>query len=326
MFLYDFGPGRGWHNARIVPYGPLRLDPSCMALHYGQQAFEGLKAYRGSDGGIRLFRYRENLKRLQYSAKRLCMPAFNEDDVADALRQLVLLDRHWIPDTDGCSLYIRPNMIAVDPYLGVRPSERYLLYVILGPVGAYYPEGFNPVGIMVNEENVRAVRGGIGDVKAGGNYGGSLVGQVKAKTMGFTQVLWLDAIERRYVEEVGTMNIFFMIGDEVITAPLSGSILPGITRDSVLTLLRDWGYKATERRLAIDEIANAARNGTLREIFGTGTAAVVSPVGTLYWRGTTFTVGDGQTGPLAQKLYDQLLGIQYGRHADTHGWVERIDL
>jgi len=326
MFLYNYAPDKGWHNPRIVPYGSLQLDPACMVLHYGQEAFEGLKAYRGADGGIRLFRPRKNLERLNNSSRKLCIPTFDEEAVLDAMKQLVLLDRDWIPRSEGCALYIRPNVIGIDPFLGVRPSQTYLLYIIGGPVGAYYPEGFNPVSIYVSDRHVRAVRGGIGEAKTAGNYAASLYGQMEAKKKGYTQVLWLDGIEHRYVEEVGTMNIFFVIGDEAITSPLTGSILPGVTRDSVLTILGAWGHKVSQRMLAIDEVIAAAEKGTLREVFGTGTAAIVSPVGTMHYQGKTYRVGDGKTGALSQKLYQHILDIQYGREPDPYGWTERIDL
>ncbi len=326
MFMYDYTPDKAWYDPRIVPYGPLQLDPAAMVLHYGQEAFEGLKAYRGVDGGIRLFRYRDNLQRLLNSGRRLCMPEFDLDEVCDALKQLVLLEKPWIPRTEGCSLYIRPNYIATDPFLGVRASNNYLLYIMVGPVGAYYPEGFDPVSIYVSDNYVRAVEGGIGEAKTGGNYAASLKAQREAKKQGFTQVLWLDGKERKYVEEVGTMNIFFKLGDEIITSPLTGSILPGITRDSVLQILRRWGMNVSERLLAIDEVVAAAEDGTLLEVFGTGTAAIISPVGRVHYKGTTHTVADGNVGPLSQKLYDHILAIQYGREEDPYGWVERIDL
>jgi branched-chain amino acid aminotransferase len=309
-----------------VPYGDLSLDPAAMVLHYGQEAFEGLKAYRGADGGVRLFRHRKNLERLNASARRLCMPTFDEDVVEDAMKRLVLLERDWIPHTEGCSLYIRPTYIATDPYLGVRASNNYLLYIILNPVSAYYPEGFNPVSIWVSEKYVRAVVGGVGEAKTGGNYAASLAAQMMAKEKGFSQVLWLDGRERRYVEEVGTMNIFFVIDDEVVTSPLTGSILPGITRDSVLQLLRDWGHRVSERMLDIAEVVAASESGRLKEVFGTGTAAIISPVSSFHYRDRDHQVADGRTGPLSQKLYDQILAIQYGRQEDPHGWTTRIDL
>jgi len=326
MFMMDYTPEPGWHNPRIVPYAPLPLDPACMVLHYGQEAFEGLKAYRGVDGAIRLFRYHKNLERLNASAKRLCMPTFDSATVADAMKQLVLLEKDWIPKTEGCALYIRPNLVGVDPFLGVRSSQSFLLYIIVGPVGSYYPEGFNPVSIWVSDRYVRAVRGGIGEAKTSGNYAASLYGQMEAKKKGYTQVLWLDGIEHRYVEEVGTMNIFFVIGDEAITSPLTGSILPGVTRDSVLQILRAWGHKVSERMLGIDEVVAAAEKGTLREVFGTGTAAIISPVGSFHYQDKTHRVADGRTGPLSNKLYEHILAIQYGREKDPYGWTERIDL
>lgn len=326
MFLYNYSPEKSWYDPRIIPYESLPLDPACMVLHYGQEAFEGLKAYRGSDGGIRLFRHKKNLERLNNSARRLCMPTLDVDEVADALKQLVLLDRDWIPQTEGCALYIRPNFIGIDPVLGVRPSQTFLFYIIVGPVGAYYPEGFNPVSIYVSDQYVRAVRGGIGEAKTAGNYAASLYGQMEAKKKGYTQVLWLDGIEHKYIEEVGTMNIFFLIGNEAITCPLSGSVLAGVTRDSVIHILKDWGYKMSERMLTIDEVIAAQANGTLKEVFGTGTAAIISPVGNFHFKGKTYRVGDGKTGELSQKLYDYLLGIQNGRIPDPYGWTERIDL
>jgi branched-chain amino acid aminotransferase len=326
MFLQDFTPDKGWHDPRIVPYGQLSLDPACMVLHYGQEAFEGLKAYRSPDGGIRMFRHRQNFERLLRSAKRLCMPEFSIDEAIDACKQLVLLERDWIPETEGCALYIRPNYIATDPFLGVRPSRNYLFNIIVGPVGAYYPEGFNPVNIFVSDTYVRAVRGGVGEAKTGGNYAASLLAQMEAKKKGFTQVLWLDGIERKYVEEVGTMNMFFVIDEEVITAPLAGSILPGVTRDSVIQILKSWGHTVSERPLAIDEVVQAAEQGTLQEAFGTGTAAIISPVGRFSYKDKEHRVSDGRTGSLSLKLYDYILALQYGKEEDTFGWVERIDL
>jgi branched-chain amino acid aminotransferase len=325
MFLTEYDPKRGWHDPRIEPYRALSLDPACMVLHYGQEVFEGLKAYHGADGHLRLFRHRENLARLNRSNARMMIPAIDEELWSQAIRELVRLDRDWVPRTHGCSLYIRPTIIAVDPFLGVRPSDSYLGYVILSPVGAYYPEGFNPVRIWVSDEYVRAVRGGVGEAKTGGNYAASLKGQAAAKEKGFSQVLWLDALERRYVEEVGTMNIFFQIDNTVITSPLTGSILPGITRDSVLSLCRHWGLSVQERRLSIDEIYEAGKQGTLQEVFGAGTAAIITPVKEIAFKGDKLPVGDGTTGPTAQRLYDTILGIQYGSGEDPFGWGEVID-
>lgn len=324
MFQMEYSTDKGWHNARIEPYHPLTLDPACTVLHYGQEAFEGLKAYRGEKDGIFLFRHRDNLRRMNASCRRLVMPEIDLDFVSDALKKLVLLDRDWIPHSPGCALYIRPNIIGVDPFLGVKPAESFIFYILVGPVGAYYPEGFNPVSIWVSDRYVRAVRGGIGEAKTGGNYAASLLAQKEAKQKGFSQVLWLDAIHRKYIEEVGTMNIFFMFDDEVATSPLDGSILPGITRDSVIQILRKWGVPVVERKFSIDEVISAQKSGALKEVFGTGTAAIISPVATIHYQGQNFTVADGKTGKLSQRLYDYLLDLQYGKQPDPFGWVERI--
>lgn len=325
MFLMDYSPSRGWHNAHIQPYGPLNLDPATSVLHYGQEAFEGLKAYRGKDNGIYLFRHRDNIKRMNASCERLVMPPLPVELVSDAIRQLVILDREWIPRCSNCALYIRPNIIGVDPQLGVRPSDTFLFYVIIGPVGAYYPEGFNPVSIFVSDQYVRAVRGGIGQAKTSGNYAASLLAQQEARTRGYSQVLWLDGVERRFVEEVGTMNIFFKIGDELVTSPLTGSILPGITRDSTLEVLRYWQLPVSERLLSIDDLVAGLQDGSVTEVFGTGTAAIIAPVGTICFKGKDYKVGDGKTGPVSQRLFDYLLAVQCGNEPDRFGWVERID-
>ncbi|VBB42746.1 Branched-chain-amino-acid aminotransferase 2 [uncultured Desulfatiglans sp.] len=325
MFMMDYEAGKGWINPRVEPYGPLSIDPAAMAIHYGQQIFEGLKAYRGREDGVYLFRPRENFKRMNRSALRLCMPELPIEDAMAGMKSLVLLDREWIPRSPGTSLYIRPTMFATEPHLGVRPSKSYLFYIIIGPVGAYYKEGLNPVKIYVEDVYVRAARGGTGEAKTAGNYATSLLAAEKAKEKGFTQVLWLDAAERKYVEEVGTMNMFFVIDDEVLTAPLDGSILPGVTRDSVLRIVRDWGLKVTERALAIDEVVAAAKSGRLQEAFGTGTAAVISPVGQITFKGEDHIVAGGKMGTLSQRLYDEIVGIQYGEREDRYGWLERID-
>ncbi|MBK8481492.1 MAG: branched-chain amino acid aminotransferase [Proteobacteria bacterium] len=326
MLLWNYDPAQRWHDPRIVPYQPLSLDPACMTLHYAQQIFEGIKAYHGDDGGLRIFRLAKYVERMQRSARRMCMPPPEAEGLQQAIRELVLLDRAWVPADSGSALYIRPNMIATDPYLGVHPSQSYLLYVILGPVGAYYAEGFNPISILVEDRYVRAAQGGVGEAKTGGNYAATLLSQLDAKRQGYTQVLWLDGRERRYVEEVGTMNIFFRLGDEVITSPLTGTVLPGVTRDSVLQVLREWGdCRVTERPLAIDEVVEAANAGRLREVFGTGTAAVVSPVGQFAYKGQVYRVGDGQTGPLSRRLFDHINDLQHGRVADPLGWAPRID-
>ena len=324
MYKMDWESGKGWSNPRIEPYGPISIDPAAMVLHYGQEVFEGLKAYTGQDGGINLFRPEENLKRINRSAERLCMPEVDVNLAMEGMKKLILLDRDWIPKSEGTSLYIRPNMIATEPHLGVRPANTYLFYIIIGPVGAYYKEGLNPVKIYVEDFFVRASIGGTGEAKTSGNYASSLLAAEEAKKKGFTQVLWLDAAERKYVEEVGTMNMFFVIENEVITAPLNGSILPGVTRDSVIRIVNEWGMKLSERSLAIDEVIAAAKDGRLKEAFGTGTAAVISPVGQITYKDEDFIVGGGKMGELSQKLYDEIVSVQYGHKPDPYGWVERI--
>jgi branched-chain amino acid aminotransferase len=323
MFLWDYESGKGWINPRIAPYGPLKIDPAAMGIHYGQEIFEGLKAYRGKEG-IYLFRAEDNITRMNHSARRLCMPELDAAKTLEALKTLILLDKEWVPRSRGTSLYIRPTMLATEPHLGVRPAKAYLFYIIIGPVGAYYKEGLNPVKIYVEDEYVRAARGGTGEIKTAGNYAASLLAAEKAKEKGFTQVLWLDAVERKYVEEVGTMNMFFVIDGEVITAPLTGSILPGITRDSVLQIVRRWGMKVSERSLSIDEVIEGLLSGRLKESFGTGTAAVISPVGQITYRGQDYVVAGGKMGELSQRLYDEIVSIQYGERPDPYGWVRRI--
>lgn len=324
MFLMDYEEGKGWYAPRIEPYHDLSIDPAAMGLHYGQEIFEGLKAYRGGDGSIYLFRAKDNFVRMNNSARRLCMPEVDIDFVLESLRELIIIDKDWVPRTEGTSLYIRPTMIATEPHLGVRPSKEYIFYIIIGPVGAYYKEGLNPVKIYVEDKYIRAAVGGTGEVKTAGNYAASLLAAEEAKKKGFTQVLWLDAKERKYVEEVGTMNMFFVIDNEVITAPLSGSILPGITRDSVIKILKDWGFKVSERSLSIDEVINSAREGTLKEAFGTGTAAVISPVGQITYKDQDYLVAGGEMGELSQRLYNEIVAIQYGRKDDPYGWREKI--
>lgn len=324
MFLMDYATGKGWYNPRIEPYQKLVIDPAAMAIHYGQEIFEGLKAYYGRDGGIYLFRAEENFKRFNRSAKRMCMPEVDIPVIMEGMKKLISLDRGWVPKAPGTSLYIRPTMLATEPHLGVRPASNYICYIIIGPVGAYYKEGLNPVKIYVEDTYVRAAVGGTGEVKTAGNYAASLMAAEKAKGRGFTQVLWLDAAERKYVEEVGTMNMFFLIEDEVITAPLTGSILPGITRDSVIRIVRHWGIKVSERSLAIDEVIGAAKNGKLQEAFGTGTAAVISPVGQITYQGENHIVAGGKMGELSQRLYNEIVGIQYAEKEDPYGWRERI--
>ena len=324
MFVVDYSVADGWHNPRIEPYGPLSLEPSTMVLHYGQAIFEGMKAYRRANGKIGIFRPRSYLARLNRSAERMCIPQIDEELVFQGLIKLLQLEQDWVPGSKETSLYIRPFIIATDPYLGVRPSHTYKFMIILSPVGAYYPEGFQPVKIMVTDKYVRAVRGGIGHVKTPGNYAASILAAEEAKKKGYTQVLWLDGVELKYIEEVGTMNIFFVINDEVITPALEGSILGGITRESVLHATRNWGLKVSERPISIDEVYEASRKGTLQEIFGTGTAAVISPVSELKWNDKIIIPGDGRVGKISQRLYDYISGVQYGLLPDDFGWVTEL--
>jgi branched-chain amino acid aminotransferase len=321
MFLVDFEDEKGWYDPRIEPYGPLALDPATAVLHYGQGLFEGLKAFRGKDGKIRLFRPDKHVARLNRTAEKMCIPTLDPDLVLKSFTTLVDLDRDWVPSTVGTSLYLRPTIIASEAFLGVRPAKKYLYFVILSPVGAYYPEGMAPVKIKVIDNYVRAVVGGLGEAKTSANYAASLHAAEDAKHEGFTQVLWLDGVHRKYIEEVGTMNIMLKIGDEIITPPLAGTILAGVTRDSVLVLTREWGLRVSERPITIDEVVEAARKGTLHEVWGTGTAAVISPVGELAYKGERIVVSGGGIGPLTQKLYDTIVGIQYGTAPDTSGWT-----
>ncbi len=324
MFNLDYSPENGWHNPRIEPYGPITMDPSTMVLHYGQGVFEGLKAYHTSGGAIQLFRPQENMKRLNNSCRLLCIPEFDEAFMLEALKTLLRVEREWVPTAPETSLYIRPTILAMDPFIGVRASHTYRCFIILSPVGAYYAEGFNPIKIMVTKEHVRAVRGGVGEAKTLGNYAASLLAGDKAQQAGYTQVLWLDGIEQKYIEEVGSMNIFFMIDDELITPSLNGSILPGITRDSVLALGQKWGLRVSEKQIAIDEVIAAHADGRLQEIFGAGTAAVISPVGALCYGERVLQIGEGKVGPMAQKLFDAITAIQYGKSEDPLGWIEPV--
>ena len=325
MLLMDYDEGKGWHSARIVPYGPLSMDPATCCLHYGQLLFEGLKAYKTEQGKIVMFRPDKNVKRLNISAKRMCIPPVDEDFVLGAISELIKLEEDWIPTAPGTSLYIRPFVMGTESFLGVHPSTSYTLCVILSPSGSYYKEGMNPVRIYVEDQYVRAVQGGTGFAKCAGNYAASLTAQVQAQAQGFAQVLWLDGVERKYIEEVGAMNIFFVIGGEVLTPELSGSILSGVTRESVLEMLRAWGVPTTERKISIQEVADAHKAGKLEEVFGTGTAAVISPVGQLKWGAQTMEIGAGKIGPLSQKLYDNLTGIQTCRLPDPFGWVYPVE-
>ncbi len=321
MFVLDFQEEKGWYDPRVEPYGPFPLDPAAAVLHYAQAVFDGLKAFRGRDGQVRLFRPQKHVERLIQSSQRLCIPPLDPDLALKSLVTLVGIEKDWVPSTVGTSLYVRPTIIASEPFLGVRPAKSYIYYVILSPVGAYYPEGINPVKILVVDKYVRAVEGGVGGAKTGVNYAASLYAAEEAKHAGFTQVLWLDGRERKYIDEVGTMNIMMKIGDEIVTPPLSGTILAGVTRDSALTLMRDWGLRVSERPVTIDEVAAAARKGTLEEVWGTGTAAVISPVGELAYKGERLVINGGRIGTLTQKLYDAIVGIQYGTAPDTRGWT-----
>jgi branched-chain amino acid aminotransferase len=324
MFLMDFQEEKGWYDPRIEPYGPLSLDPATAVLHYAQAVFDGLKAFRGQDGTVRLFRPQKHVERLNVSARRLCIPPLDPELALRSLVTLVGLERDWVPSTVGTSLYVRPTIIASEPFLGVRPAKSYIYYVILSPVGAYYPEGMNPVKILVVDRYVRAVEGGVGGAKTGVNYAASLYAAEEAKRAGFTQVLWLDGVHRRYLDEVGTMNIMLRIEDEVITPPLAGTILPGVTRDSALTLLREWGLRVSERPVSIDEVVEAAHRGTLREVWGTGTAAVISPVGELSYKGERIVINGGQIGELTRRLYDAIVAIQYAMAPDPRGWTVEV--
>lgn len=324
MFLLDYTKENNWHNARIVPYGPLQLDPAAMVLHYAQETFEGMKAYGTADGRTLLFRPWDNFERLNSSDNRLCIPHLDPDFAIKAVKTLLEVDKDWMPTADGTSMYIRPFVIGTEPHLGVRSSEEYLFAIILSPVAAYYPEGMAPVKIFVEDEDVRAVRGGTGEAKAGANYSQTIRAQHRAQDKGYTQVLWLDGVERKYIEEVGTMNVFFKINGEIVTPSLAGSILPGITRRSCIDMFRSWGIPCIERKLTIEELIEAANNGHLEEAFGSGTAAVISPIGELTYNNTTYKINNGQTGPISQRLYDTLTGIQWGKLPDTFNWTLQV--
>ena len=321
MFVLDYDEGQGWHDARIVPYGPIELDPAALVLHYAQEMFEGLKAYRTTSGGIKLFRPDMNAKRTTQTNHRLCIPYIDEGFYVDAIKTLVDVDRDWAPELPQTSLYIRPFIFATEPHLGVRPSMQYKFMIILSPVGPYYQSGLAPTKIFVEDEYVRSVAGGTGQAKIGGNYCAGLISQVKAHEFGFDQVLWLDGAERKYVEEIGTSNAFFMMKGEVYTAPLKGTILAGITRDSVIALLKDWGIPVHEERFTIEDVFAASARGELSEVFASGTAAVISPVGELRWKDNEIMISSGAIGPVSQKLYDTITGIQSGSLPDEHGWT-----
>ena len=324
MFIVDYDAGQGWHDPRIVPYAPLQIDPAAKVLHYAQEIFEGLKAYRTDDGSIQLFRPMDNIRRMNDSAERISLPQIPEELALAGITELVKLERDWVPHEKDTSLYIRPFMIGLDAALGVHSSHHCQYIVIVCPVGAYYPEGLNPVKIYVEDEDVRAVKGGTGYTKCGGNYAASIRAGERAEQNGYAQVLWLDGVHRKYIEEVGSMNVMFQVGDTVLTPELTGSVLPGITRKSCLELLKSWGLKVEERLITAQELFDAGADGTLKEAWGTGTAAVISPIGEMGWEDRHVVVNGGKIGPLAQRLYDTLTGIQWGTRPDPFGWVVKL--
>ena len=320
MFVMDWSRDKGWYDERIIPYGPMTIDPVAMVLHYAQETFEGLKAYRGKDNSIYLFRPEMNARRFANSNRRMCMPEVPEEMFIEAISEIVKVEERWIPTGEGESLYIRPFMYATQSGLGVDEADSYRFIIVLSPVGAYYPQGVNPVRIYVEDELTRTTVGGTGFVKCGGNYAGSLAGQVKAKKFGYDQVLWLDGVHRKYVEEVGSMNAMFLVNDTVITAPIEGTVLAGVTRDSIINLLKNLGYKVEERKIEINELMEKGKNGELKEAWGTGTAAVISPIGELFYKGDKVEINDFKTGKLTRKLYDTLTGIQWGDIEDKYNW------
>ncbi len=325
MFMMDYSREKGcWYNARIVPFENISLHPASTVLHYGSEIFEGLKAYRRKDGKVQLFRPIENIRRLNNSAERLCLPQIPEEDAMQALLEFVKVEQDWTPSLEGTSLYLRPFMFGNDESLGVHAVHNATFVIIASPVGSYYKEGINPVKIMIEDEDVRAVRGGTGYAKCGGNYAASNRAGERAEKKGYSQVLWLDGVERKYIEEVGAMNVMFKIGDEIVTPALSGSILPGITRKSCIEVLKNKGYKVSERLLSIDELASALENGELKEAWGCGTAAVVSPIGELCYKDKKYPVSGGKIGEVTQYLYDTLTGIQWGKLEDTFGWTVEL--
>ena len=324
MFMMDWEAGRGWYDARIVPFGRIDLHPASTVLHYGAEIFEGLKAYRRADGGVQLFRPIENIRRMNNSAERMCLPQIPEDMALEALTEFVRTEQEWTPSAPGTSLYLRPFMFGNDESLGVHAVHNATYVIIASPVGSYYKEGINPVKIMIETEDVRAVRGGTGEAKCGGNYAASNRAGKRAADLGYSQVLWLDGVHRKYIEEVGAMNVMFKINGEIVTPALSGSILPGITRKSIIEVLKGKGYTVSERLLSIDELKEAMANGTLEEAWGCGTAAVVSPIGELSYDGIQYPVNGGAIGEVTQMLYDTLTGIQWGKIEDTYGWTVQL--
>ncbi len=324
MFIMDYSREKGWHDARIVPFGNISLHPASTVLHYGSEIFEGLKAYRRADGKVQLFRPIENIRRMNNSAERLCLPQIDEKDAMQILETFVSLEQDWTPSAEGTSLYLRPFMFGNDESLGVHAVHNATYMIIASPVGSYYKEGINPVKIMIEDEDVRAVRGGTGYAKCGGNYAASNRAGERAEQKGYSQVLWLDGVERKYIEEVGAMNVMFKIGGEIVTPKLTGSILPGITRKSCIEVLKDEGYTVNERLLSVDELGEALKNGTLEEAWGCGTAAVVSPIGELCYKDVKYTINNGEIGKVTQHLYDTLTGIQWGKIEDKYGWTYPI--
>ena len=324
MFIMNYDKEHGWHDARVQPYQNFDMDPACLVLHYGQTIFEGLKAYRRADGGIQLFRPEANFNRMNNSADRLCMPKIDTEMALAGLKKLIEVEKDWVPHSEGASLYIRPTMIATDVRLGVHASNSYALYIILSPSGAYYSEGLAPVGIYVEDKYVRAVRGGMGFAKTAGNYAASIKAGEIANERGYAQVLWLDGVEQKYVEEVGSMNMMFKIDGKIVTPMLTGSILPGVTRRSCLQLFRDWNMPVEERLISVDELFAAAAEGRLEEALCVGTAAVICPIGELTYQGKEYIINNFETGPLAHRLYDTLTGIQWGTQPDPHGWTCEI--
>lgn len=324
MFVMDYNAEKGWHDGRVVPYAPLMIDPAAAVFHYAQAMFEGLKAYRTREGKVLLFRPYMNAKRAVRTNERMCIPYMEEDLFVEAVKAVVNVDKAWIPKKKGTSLYIRPFIIADEPFLGVRSATTFKFIIILSPAGSYYERGLAPTKIYVEDEYVRAAPGGTGFAKVGGNYAVALKAQEKAHERGYEQVLWLDGVERKYVEEIGASNAFFIIDDEIITAPLGGTILPGVTRDSVICLLKHWGYKVSERKLSIDEVFEADNQGRLKEMFATGTAAVISPVGQLSWKDEKIIINKGEIGDISQRLYDELYGIQTGEAEDNFQWTVEV--
>ncbi len=321
MFIVEYDEGQGWHDARIVPYGPLCLDPASPIFHYAQEIFEGTKVYKLADGEIGSFRLRDNARRMNRSADRICMPALDEDFQVEAISRLVDLDRDWVPSSEGTSLYIRPTMISDGSSLGAHSASRFIYFVICSPTGSYYPEGMKPIRIRIEQRYVRAVKGGMGRAKTGGNYAASFKATKEAMDAGFNQVLWLDGREQKYVEEVGAMNMMFVIDDKIVTAELGDTILPGVTRDSVITLAKERGIEVEERRVGVEELYEAHAEGRLSEAFGTGTAAVISPVGELQYMGKSIIINNKEIGPMAQMFYDTLNAIQRQTAEDKHGWT-----